>query len=228
MFAKIGVIVASAAIVAALLVARHNSRASLSPDTETVLSGDVTSQLASGAVVDTAVFAGGCFWGIEAVFEHIKGVESSVSGYAGGTVTDPTYEAVTTGRTGHAEAVRVVFDRGLVSYDQLLKVFFSVAHNPTELNRQGPDVGTQYRSAIFFRDELQKNAVTAYIAHLTKTKAFKSKIVTQVAPLTVFYMAEKYHQDYMAHNPGSMYIIINDAPKVEALRVKFPELYRER
>jgi peptide-methionine (S)-S-oxide reductase len=179
------------------------------------------------AALDTAVFAGGCFWGIEAVFEHVKGVTDATSGYAGGRVQNPSYEDVSTGETGHAESVRVVYDPSVVSYGKLLQVFFSVAHDPTELNRQGPDVGTQYRSAIFYRNEGQKTEATAYIDQLTKAKYFPRPIVTQVTQLDKFYAAEGYHQDYMAHNPHSPYIMMFDAPKVENLRKGFPDVYRE-
>jgi peptide-methionine (S)-S-oxide reductase len=178
------------------------------------------------ATVDTAVFAGGCFWGIEAVFENMRGVQSAVSGYAGGTVMKPSYEEVSSGATGHAESVRVIYDPSKVSYASLLQVFFSVAHDPTQLNRQGPDSGTQYRSAIFYRNETQKAEATAYIEQLTKAKAFPRPIVTQVAPLKAFYEAEDYHQDYMVHHPDQPYIVINDAPKVESLKKKFPQLVK--
>jgi peptide-methionine (S)-S-oxide reductase len=174
-----------------------------------------------------AVFAGGCFWGIEAVFEHLKGVKSAVSGYAGGSKTSPSYEEVSSGATGHAESVRVVYDSSQISYGTLLKVFFSVAHDPTQLNRQGPDVGTQYRSAIFYMSDEQKRIAEAYIDQLTKAKAFSRPIVTQVAPLKTFFEAEDYHQDYMRHHPDQPYIVINDAPKVEHLKHQFPELYRD-
>jgi peptide-methionine (S)-S-oxide reductase len=177
--------------------------------------------------LDTAVFAGGCFWGIEAVFEHVKGVQDAVSGYAGGRVASPSYEDVSSGETGHAESVRLVFDPAVVSYGKLLQVFFSVAHDPTELNRQGPDAGTQYRSAIFYRNDAQKKDATAYIEQLTKAKYFPKPIVTQVAQLDKFYLAEAYHQDYMAHHPNQPYIVYNDAPKVEHLKKGFPDLYRE-
>jgi peptide-methionine (S)-S-oxide reductase len=177
--------------------------------------------------LETAVFAGGCFWGIEAVFEHIKGVEDAASGYAGGKAVSPSYEDVSSGETGHAESVRVIYDPAVASYGKLLQVFFSVAHDPTELNRQGPDVGTQYRSAIFYRNEPQKREATAYIDQLTRAKYFARPIVTQVAALDKFYMAEGYHQDYMVHHPTQPYIVYNDAPKVEHLRKGFPDLYRE-
>lgn len=173
----------------------------------------------------TAVFAGGCFWGLEAVFEHVKGVSDVTSGYSGGTAKTADYETVSTGETGHAESVKVVYDPSQVSYDQLLKVFFSVAHDPTELNRQGPDTGTQYRSAIFYANEEQKNAAEKYVAQLTAAKTFAAPIVTQVVPLEAFYKAEDYHQDYLDHHPTQAYIVINDQPKVENLQKQFPDLY---
>ena len=179
-----------------------------------------------GAALDTAVFAGGCFWGIEGVFEHMNGVRSAESGYAGGMTKSPTYEDVSDGNTGHAEVVLVVYDPSVVSYAKLLHVFFSVAHDPTQLNRQGPDRGTQYRSAIFYRTDSQKKDTEAYIAQLTDAKTFPRPIVTEVAKLRTFHRAEEYHQDYMVKHPNQPYIVINDAPKVEALRKQFPELYR--
>lgn len=182
-------------------------------------------ELRTGAPLDTAVFAGGCFWGIEAVFEHIRGVRSAVSGYAGGKTASPSYEEVSTGSTGHAESVRVVYDPAVVSYGQLLQVFFSVAHDPTQLNRQGPDHGTQYRSAIFYRTLEQQRAAEAYVRQLTTAKTYARPIVTQIVALTAFYPAEEYHQDYMVHHPNQPYIVYNDAPKVESLRVRFPQLY---
>ena len=179
------------------------------------------------APLDTAVLAGGCFWGIEAVFEHVKGVQDAMSGYAGGRVANPSYEDVSSGETGHAESVRVIYDPAVVSYGKLLQVFFSVAHDPTELNRQGPDAGTQYRSAIFYRNDQQKREATAYIDQLSKAKFFPGPIVTQVAPLDKFFPAEAYHQDYMAHHPTQPYIVYNDAPKVANLKRGFPDLYQE-
>jgi peptide-methionine (S)-S-oxide reductase len=175
----------------------------------------------------TAVFAGGCFWGIEAVFEHIKGVTDAVSGYAGGVVKGPSYEDVSSGETGHAESVQVTYDPTKVSYNQLLQVFFTVAHDPTQLNRQGPDVGTQYRSAIFYVDEEQARLARVYIANLEKAGTYKGRIVTQVAPLKAFYPAEEYHQNYMEHHPNQPYIVYNDRPKVENLKKVFPALYHE-
>ena len=176
--------------------------------------------------LQTAVFAGGCFWGVQGVFQHVKGVKQAVSGYAGGTKASPTYEEVTTGRTGHAEAVQVTFDPSEISYGTLLKVFFSVAHNPTELNRQGPDVGTQYRSAIFSTTDDQKRVAQAYIDQVGRAGAFRRPIVTQLAPLTAFYPAEAYHQDFMVRHPTHMYIVINDLPKVADLKKLFPDIYR--
>jgi peptide-methionine (S)-S-oxide reductase len=182
----------------------------------------------ASAKTETAVFAGGCFWGIQAVFQHMKGVVSATSGYAGGTVSTPSYERVSSGTTGHAESVRVVFDPSVVTYGQLLQVFFSVAHDPTELNRQGPDVGTQYRSALFYASEEQKKTAEAYIAQLEKARVFSQPIVTQVAPLKSFYPAEAYHQNYAELHPMEPYIMFNDAPKVANLKKRFPELYSDK
>jgi peptide-methionine (S)-S-oxide reductase len=174
----------------------------------------------------TAVFAGGCFWGVEAVFEHVKGVHKVVAGYSGGSAGTASYEQVSTGNTGHAESVRVQFDPKQVSYGTLLQVFFSVALDPTELNRQGPDSGTQYRSAIFYGNDEQKRIATGYIAQLTAAKAFPAPIVTQVVPLKAFYPAEAYHQHYFSEHPDNPYIVINDAPKVAHLQQLFPALYQ--
>ncbi len=176
----------------------------------------------------TAVFAGGCFWGVEAVFEHVKGVVDVKSGYSGGTKASADYESVSGGRTAHAEAVKITYDPSKVTYQQLLMVFFSVAHNPTELNRQGPDIGTQYRSAIFYTDEEQKNLSDAFIDAINKSKAFSSPVVTQVVQLKDFFDAEKYHQDYLFKNPNDPYIVINDKPKVEDLKKRFADLYLEK
>jgi peptide-methionine (S)-S-oxide reductase len=173
----------------------------------------------------TAVFAGGCFWGVEAVFEHVKGVSDSRSGYAGGEAKTASYGTVSGGSTGHAESVQVTFNPAQVSYEQLLKIFFSVVHDPTQLNRQGPDSGTQYRSVIFYTNEEQKQAAQNYIDDLTKNNTFGKPIVTQVVPLEKFYDAEDYHQDYLAHHPDEPYIVYNDQPKVDDLKKKFPELY---
>ena len=177
---------------------------------------------------ETAVLAGGCFWGIEAVFEHIRGVTDVVSGYSGGTADTAHYETVSSGRTGHAESVRITYDPSQVTYGQLLKVFFSVAHNPTELNRQGPDTGPQYRSAIFYTNDEQKRVAQAYIAQLQAAKIFPRAIVTEVGPLKAFYAAEAYHQNYAARNPTQPYIAIHDLPKVANLQRMFPSLYTAR
>jgi peptide-methionine (S)-S-oxide reductase len=173
----------------------------------------------------TAVVAGGCFWGIQLVFEHVKGVISATDGYSGGDAKTAQYETVSTGTTGHAESVKIVYDPSKITYGRLLQVFFSVAHDPTEFDRQGPDEGTQYRSVIFYADQDQQRIALAYIAQLEEQQAFKRKIVTQVVPLQAFYEAEAYHQDYATHNPGDMYIMMNDAPKLDSLKKTFPDLY---
>ena len=173
-----------------------------------------------------AVFAGGCFWGVDAVFKHVRGVDRVVAGYAGGGPSTAEYEVVSTGTTGHAESVEVTYDSSQVSYNDLLKVFFYAAHDPTELNRQGPDSGTQYRSAIFYTNASQKKDAAAYIAQLDHAKAFPDPIVTQVVPLKGFYPAEAYHQNYLARHPDNPYIVINDLPKLDLLREKFPQLYK--
>ncbi len=182
---------------------------------------------AGAATLQTAYFAGGCFWGVEAVFEHVKGVKSVVSGYAGGAVVNPDYETVSSGRTGHAEAVKVTFDPAVVSYETLLAVFFTVAHNPTELNRQGPDVGTQYRSAIFFANAEQQKSATTVIAQLTQANTFRRPIVTQVASLPTFYDAESYHQNYLYSHTDQPYIMYNDLPKIDALKKQYPALWEK-
>jgi peptide-methionine (S)-S-oxide reductase len=184
--------------------------------------------LATAKGEQTAVLAGGCFWGIEAVFEHVKGVIGVKSGYAGGTANTADYETVSTGQTGHAEAVRITYDPSQITYGQLLRVFFSVAHDPTQLNRQGPDTGSQYRSAIFYAGEEQQRIAEAYIAQLSKSKVFDEPIVTQVAALKAFYEAEAYHQDFAAHHPNHSYIVAHDLPKVENLQRQFPDLYVKR
>jgi peptide-methionine (S)-S-oxide reductase len=173
------------------------------------------------------VVAGGCFWGIQAVFQHVKGVRSATAGYSGGTVKNPDYEMVSGGETGHAESVQIVYDPSQVSYGELLRVFFSVALDPTELNRQGPDEGTQYRSVIFYSNDEQKHIAEAYIAQLDQAKVYPRKIVTQVVPLQAFYEAEGYHQNYATIHPSDPYIVFNDAPKVANLRKEFPELYNK-
>ena len=181
----------------------------------------------AAATEEKAVFAGGCFWGVEAVFEHVKGVIDVRSGFAGGTKDAANYNAVSSGETKHAESVEIRFDPTKVTYEQLLYIFFAVAHDPTELNRQGPDVGTQYRSAIFYADEKQKKAAEAFIAAVNKSKAFDRPVATVVEPLVEFFVAEKYHQDYLKNHPDEPYIVVNDLPKLEALKQKFPDLYRK-
>jgi len=173
-----------------------------------------------------AVLAGGCFWGVDAVFKHVKGVSSVVSGYSGGGAATAHYQVVSTGATGHAESVKITYDPSQISYSELLRVFFSVAHDPTQLNRQGPDVGSQYRSAIFFANEAQQETAQAYIAQLNKSGVFSAPIVTQVVPLDRFYAAEDYHQNYLALHPYQPYIVFNDMPKLRRLQQQFPVLYR--
>jgi peptide-methionine (S)-S-oxide reductase len=178
--------------------------------------------------LQTAVLSGGCFWGVQGVYEHVRGVEKVVSGYAGGEWSTAHYEQVSNGNTGHAESVQITFDPAQVSYGELLQIFFSVVHDPTQLNRQGPDVGTQYRSAIAFKDDSQKSIATAYIAQLDKAGVFKHRIVTRVEHLRAFYPAESYHQDYLVHNPTSSYIVYNDLPKIDNLKRLFPNYYSDR
>jgi peptide-methionine (S)-S-oxide reductase len=175
----------------------------------------------------TAVFAGGCFWGTQSVFERVKGVVATTAGYAGGSSSTATYDQVTTETTGHAESVKVVYDPSKITYGQLLRVFFSVAHDPTQLNRQGPDQGTSYRSAIFYSNDEQKKISEAYIAQLDAAHIFPKPIVTQVTPLKGFYDAESYHQHYADHNPDNPYILVCDRPKIEALKAEFPELFQD-
>jgi peptide-methionine (S)-S-oxide reductase len=176
----------------------------------------------------TAVLAGGCFWGVQGVFEHVRGVQKVIAGYAGGDKASAEYETVSSGRTGHAESVKITFDPAEISYGQILQIAFSVVHDPTQLNRQGPDVGTQYRSAIFYGDDAQKRIAEAYITQLDKSHAYSRPIVTRVDPLKGFYPAEDYHQDYLYHNPNAPYIAYFDIPKVENFKRTFPELYSGR
>ncbi len=181
--------------------------------------------LSKSKSAETVVLAGGCFWGIQAVFEHVKGVSSATAGYSGGSASTAQYETVSTGQTGHAESVRVVYDPSQISFGQILKVFFSVAHDPTELNRQGPDDGTQYRSVIFYASEDQRRVAQAYVDQLNGAKVFARPIVTQIVTLKAFYPAEGYHQDYAEHHPNEPYIAINDLPKLDHLKQTLPELY---
>jgi peptide-methionine (S)-S-oxide reductase len=183
---------------------------------------------AAPALLETAVVAGGCFWGVQGVFQHVKGVSRVLSGYSGGEKSTAVYEMVGTGQTGHAESVEIKFDPAQVSYGQILRIFFSVAHDPTELNYQGPDEGTQYRSAIFYADDTQRKIAEAYVAQLGKAGTFSSPIVTRVDPLKGFYAAEGYHQDFLVGHPTYPYIVINDLPKVENLKRLFPDSWRDQ
>lgn len=187
----------------------------------------IDSAKTSASSLQTAVIAGGCFWGMQGVYEHVKGVHKVLSGYAGGDKSTAEYEKVGTGTTGHAEAIQITFDPSQVSYGKLLQIYFSVAHDPTTLNRQGPDRGTQYRSTIFYTDEAQKNIAQAYINQLNKTGEFSRKIVTSVDPNKTFYPAEDYHQDFLFYNPSYPYIVFNDLPKIENLKRVFPNNYRK-
>jgi peptide-methionine (S)-S-oxide reductase len=191
-----------------------------------IASGPMTERVAHNAGThQTAVFAGGCFWGVDAVFKHVKGVSQVVSGYSGGNASTAQYEVVGSGTTGHAESVEVTYDPSQVSYSDLLKVFFYAAHDPTELDRQGPDTGSQYRSAVFYANADQKKIADAYIAQLDQAKVFSEPIVTQVVPLKGFFPAEGYHQNFLARHPDNPYIVINDLPKLDLLHEKFPQLY---
>ncbi len=221
LFTGLVVIPAALVLLAAKLTSGATSSSSMS------LPSPAFDESSGVAADDTAYFAGGCFWGIEGVFEHVKGVKSAVSGYSGGTVVNPSYDRVTGGETGHAETVRVIYDPAEIGYGKLLHIFFSVAHDPTQLNRQGPDRGTQYRSAIFFNNLEQQRIAQKYIAQLTSAKFFSQPIVTQLVKLNAFYRAEDYHQDYMVHHPNQPYIVFHDAPKVAALKKQFADVYRD-
>ena len=216
-------LVAGGALLVTLLILSRGAATKAAPFPDPV----TDDPLASASSQRSVVVAGGCFWGIQAVFQHVKGVVSATSGYSGGHVKNPSYEAVCTGRTGHAESVRVVYDPSLVSFGRVLKVFFSVAHDPTEVNRQGPDSGTQYRSVIFFENDDQQRIARAYIEQLNGAKTFRRAIATQVVPLEQFYQAEAYHQDYANKHPYEPYIAINDLPKVDELRSRLPDLFRK-
>jgi peptide-methionine (S)-S-oxide reductase len=213
-------------ILLAALIGTTACNANASPGPATAVPAPVIDAArASSSGQQTAVISGGCFWGIQAVFQHVKGVISATSGYSGGSLKTAEYEIVSTGETGHAESVKIVYDPSQITYGELLRVFFSVAHDPTQLNRQGPDEGTQYRSSIFYGDDEQKRIAEAYIAQLDKAKVFPHPIVTKVVPLQAFYPAEAYHQNYATLHPNQPYIVYNDAPKVEHLRQQFPDLY---
>jgi len=217
----IGFLVLGCAIFAVILVGHGANAASKTP----IPAAKMDLPLASAPGKQTAVFAGGCFWGTQTVFERVKGVVKTTVGYAGGSAATATYDQVTTEKTGHAESVEVVYDPSKITYGQLLRIFFSVAHDPTQLNRQGPDVGTSYRSAIFYVNDDQKRIATAYIAQLDDAKVFPGRIVTEVTPLKGFYRAEDYHQDYALHNPTNPYILVCDRPKIESLKQQFPDLF---
>src|SRR5215467_8285985 len=217
--------VAAAAIL--VIFAGLNSRARTSRANTPFPKPAVDQPIAPTKGKETAVISGGCFWGIQAVYEHTKGVISATSGYSGGTVETAQYETVSSGKTDHAESVKIVYDPSQITYGQILMIFFSVAHNPTELNKQGPDWGTQYRSSVFYANPEQKKIAEAYIEQLNAAKVYSGKIMTQVVPLKGFYPAEGYHQDYLKHHPDNPYIVINDLPKIQNLKKDFPELYRE-
>ena len=216
-----------AAAIGALAIAAFNVVPSFASEDAVVIPAPAMDAPPSDAV-QTAVLSGGCFWGVQGVFQHTAGVVSAVSGYAGGNKATAQYEIVSTGTTGHAESVQVKYDPKKVSYGKLLQIFFSVAHNPTELNRQGPDSGTQYRSAIFTTSDEQKKVADAYIAQLNAAKVYGKPIVTKVGPLQAFYAAEGYHQDYLTLHPNQYYIAVNDIPKVENLKKLFAENYTEK
>jgi peptide-methionine (S)-S-oxide reductase len=217
----VGSLILGCAILAVILVGRKANAASKMP----IPAAQVDLALASTPGKQTAVFAGGCFWGTQAVFERVRGVIHTTAGYAGGSAATATYDQVTTETTGHAESVEVVYDPSKITYGQLLRIFFSVAHDPTQLNRQGPDVGTSYRSAIFYVGDDQRRIASAYIAQLDNAKVFPGRIVTEVTPLKGFYPAEDYHQDYALHNPTNPYIQVCDRPKIDSLKQQFPDLF---
>jgi peptide-methionine (S)-S-oxide reductase len=220
--ALVGTAFAALAVVAALPLMKAHSESAVRIDAPKL-------DAAPAEGLQTAVIAGGCFWGIQAVYQHTKGVTKAVSGYAGGDKKDADYQRVSAGRTGHAEAVLITFDPKQISYGKILQIFFSVAHNPTELNRQGPDSGPQYRTEIFPQSDEQAKVAKAYIAQLDAAKAFPRPIVTKTGTMkAAFYPAESYHQDYAVNNPRNMYIVINDAPKVENLKRMFPDVFRDK
>jgi peptide-methionine (S)-S-oxide reductase len=217
----VGLLVMAAVMAVVTMVAPKTTTAAVAIPNPTV---DEPVSTAKGQ--QTVVLSGGCFWGIQAVFEHVKGVKSATSGYSGGTVKSPSYEQVSSGATGHAESVKIVYDPSKVTFGQLLKVFFAVAHDPTELDRQGPDSGTQYRSAIFYVNDSQEKIAKAYIDQLNQAKVYPQPIVTEVTAYSAFYPAEDYHQDYADKNPYNPYIMMNDAPKVANLKKELPDLYK--
>lgn len=216
-------LISSALLLSATMLACNRAAASATAIPDPTLD----EPLRSTSQKQTIVLAGGCFWGVEAVFEHVKGVTEVRSGYAGGKRSTASYEQVTTGTTGHAESVQITYDPSKITYGKLLKVFFSVAHDPTEINRQGPDTGTQYRSAIFYSTDEQKRIAQAYIDQLNKAKVFRQALATQLSPLEAFHEAESYHQNYLANHPNEPYIVHHDLPKLKNLRKEFPELYKD-
>jgi peptide-methionine (S)-S-oxide reductase len=222
-FSKFARVASVAALCAGALVLVRNA---YSTESATAIPAPVQDEAAGTTHAETAVFAGGCFWGVQGVFQHVRGVKQVMSGYAGGAADTAQYERVSEGDTGHAESVRITYDPAQVTYGRLLQIFFSVAHNPTELNYQGPDHGTQYRSAVFPTNAAQRGVVDAYIAQLDAAHVFKQKIVTKVESYKGFYPAESYHQNYLTEHPESPYIAINDLPKIGDLKQMFPNVYR--
>jgi peptide-methionine (S)-S-oxide reductase len=226
--ARRSILRAGIAILAAMPLTGLHARLVAAAERAVVIpSPAVDASSVAGRGLQTAVLAGGCFWGVQAVYQHTKGVTQAVSGYAGGQKDTAHYEMVGTGRTGHAESVSITFDPQQISYGKILQIYFSVAHNPTELNRQGPDFGTQYRSAIFYADDEQKRIASAYIAQLQQAHVFGSSIVTKLEPLSGFYPAEDYHQDFLVLHPTYPYIVFNDLPKLDSLKQVFADDYRE-
>ena len=215
-------------LVAAVFVAVRPVMPSASGTTSTIPAPAVDEPATGRLDRETAVLAGGCFWGVQGVFQHVKGVTAAESGYAGGDAATANYETVSTGSTGHAESVRITYDPTQVTYGQLLRIFFAIVHDPTQLNRQGPDVGTQYRSAIFTQDDTQRTVAEAYIAQLNRAGVFPAPIVTSVSPRTKFFSAEAYHQNFVSSNPTNPYINYYDMPKLDALKSTFPDLYRDQ
>jgi peptide-methionine (S)-S-oxide reductase len=223
MFSKFGLGLIAILALAAVLTWNHADAASGA----LVLPDPIVDSAATAATPQSVVLSGGCFWGIQAVYQHLKGVSEAISGYSGGAASTAQYEIVSTGNTGHAESVKITFDARQVSFGQVLKVFFSVAHDPTQLNRQGPDFGSQYRSVIFYANDEQKHIAEAYIDQINRAKVFPRPIVTQIVPLKAFYAAEDYHQNYATLHPDDPYIAYNDLPKVDHLRQQFPALYKK-
>jgi peptide-methionine (S)-S-oxide reductase len=215
----------SASVLAGILLCGCSAAAD--QDARVIPAPAVDEATAPANATETAVLSGGCFWGMQGLFEHVKGVRQVVAGYAGGTAGAAQYETVSTGTTGHAESVKITFDPGVITYGQILRVFFSVAHDPTELDRQGPDTGSQYRSEIFTANSAQERIARTYLAQLARAHVFNAPIVTRIDPFSEFYPAEAYHQDYLIHNPDSLYIVVNDLPKISRLKALYPKLYRE-